>query len=484
MGLRGEGGDGEEEKIVAKLEISGMDVDDFVDKEFLSYDEELEDEASVVDEEGNVEGLLDLTDVDAALDEEFLGEPRVRSGDDTGDWLVYTWDGDLIMAGAFYDGNELSDYLGDGEYTVYTEDGDEQLIQMSWDVFDRWDTYDSTLVDPQSAEFAELVNFKVPARFDWNATTSDNYRARPEEAGRFFGEFRKTRAALDYSYHVHYQRNRQQLQDEIVKFWVSHGIQAKRPWIVFTAGAMGAGKSHSIKRLQARGLHALDDMVKVDPDTVKYQLPEMQEYISRNPGPNPSAELILAGLATHNESAFLQEMIVSELLERSKHLIVDGSLSNADWFANYFAYIRRRYPHYRIGIVHVVCDPEVIWDRVVDRCRRTGRCISRPVVDLSVKMTPLAVDRLTPLSDFTMVVDSGKGDEDDEKVHITHLSDEMAEVAARTWMDESPEAEGYSSDEVSAVSGSESAGEVLELLDLLKGQRAVELLEIALRHEP
>lgn len=51
MGLRGEGGDGEEEKIVAKLEISGMDVDDFVDKEFLSYDEELEDEASVVDEE-------------------------------------------------------------------------------------------------------------------------------------------------------------------------------------------------------------------------------------------------------------------------------------------------------------------------------------------------------------------------------------------------------------------------------------------------
>lgn len=51
-------------------------------------------------------------------------------------------------------------------------------------------------------------------------------------------------------------------------------------------------------------------------------------------------------------------------------------------------------------------------------------------------------------------------------------------------MDESPEAEGYSSDEVSAVSGSESAGEVLELLDLLKGQRAVELLEIALRHEP
>ena len=50
--------------------------------------------------------------------------------------------------------------------------------------------------------------------------------------------------------------------------------------------------------------------VRVDPDTVKYQLPEMSYYIQRNPGPNPSKDIILAGHATHNESAFIEVLLI------------------------------------------------------------------------------------------------------------------------------------------------------------------------------
>jgi len=57
-----------------------------------------------------------------------------------------------------------------------------------------------------------------------------------------------------------------------------------------------------------------------------------QEYIKRNPGPNPDKKIIFAGHATHNESAFLQELIVREMLEESKSMIIDGSLSNAEWY--------------------------------------------------------------------------------------------------------------------------------------------------------
>ena len=96
------------------------------------------------------------------------------------------------------------------------------------------------------------------------------------------------------------------LQDEIVTHWREAGTRSERPWLIFTAGAMGAGKSHTIKMLQGFGCCSLTSMVKVDPDTVKYQLPEMQEYIKRNPGPDPDERVIFAGHATHNESAFLQ----------------------------------------------------------------------------------------------------------------------------------------------------------------------------------
>eukprot|EP00960_Hanusia_phi_P058600 763930-Hanusia_phi.AAC.11 len=67
-----------------------------------------------------------------------------------------------------------------------------------------------------------------------------------------------------------------------------------------------------------------------------------QHYISRNPGPNPNKNIILAGHATHNESGFLQEVIVRKLMEGSKHLIVDGSLSNAEWYREYLMQIRTK----------------------------------------------------------------------------------------------------------------------------------------------
>ena len=68
-------------------------------------------------------------------------------------------------------------------------------------------------------------------------------------AGDFHGIYRHQRERMDYSYHVNYVRSRQLLQDEIVSYWRSEGIRADRPWVIFTAGAMGAGKSHTAHSL-------------------------------------------------------------------------------------------------------------------------------------------------------------------------------------------------------------------------------------------
>jgi len=305
------------------------------------------------------------------------------------------------------DCQECSEYYGTEEPRPYTEDGEFWPSEPKLDDYlDRWDTYDSRCTEDEACEHCEYAiraGFRIPRGFDWNASTSHNYAA---PAGAFHGPFASHRAEMDYTYHVNYAPSRQRLQDEIVSAWLRNGVRASRPWIIFTAGAMGAGKSYMLERLCEQGCGILADMVRVDPDAVKYQLPEMNEYIRRNPGPTPSNRTILAGAATHKESGFLQELIVRELMDRDMHLIVDGSLSNADWYADYLRHIRRRYPGYRIGIMHVVCNPKDIWTRVQMRCAKTGRCIARKTVEFSLKATPAAVSRLGPMVDLVAVVNS------------------------------------------------------------------------------
>ena len=58
----------------------------------------------------------------------------------------------------------------------------------------------------------------------------------------FYGDFADSRRELDYMWHSHYSRSRQLLQDRIVHAMLAAGASAPRPWLVFTAGAMGSGK--------------------------------------------------------------------------------------------------------------------------------------------------------------------------------------------------------------------------------------------------
>jgi chloramphenicol 3-O-phosphotransferase len=72
--------------------------------------------------------------------------------------------------------------------------------------------------------------------------------------------YRAIRAILDYGYHSNYSLSRQNLQDQIVADLLStstvtdmvSGVTCSTPtdpWIVFTAGGMGAGKSYTIGSL-------------------------------------------------------------------------------------------------------------------------------------------------------------------------------------------------------------------------------------------
>lgn len=96
---------------------------------------------------------------------------------------VYTWDGDLMPAsflGADYNVDMTTPSLGDGEFAVVNDDGDETILFMPWALSratDSWDTYDSNYRDPMAEVFATRAAFTIPDSYDWNATTGHNYWA-------------------------------------------------------------------------------------------------------------------------------------------------------------------------------------------------------------------------------------------------------------------------------------------------------------------
>lgn len=107
------------------------------------------------------------------------------------------------------------------------------------------------------------VNIKTPNRMCMLSHRRQSIRSRrmsllrsSEENNKsddmnFYGQFAHIRATLDYTYHCNYTHERQRFQDSIVREYLEEAVIKDRngevcttptePWIVFTAGAMGAG---------------------------------------------------------------------------------------------------------------------------------------------------------------------------------------------------------------------------------------------------
>jgi hypothetical protein len=95
------------------------------------------------------------------------------------------------------------------------------------------------------------LEWKIPVlpkhRYDWSKSTEENYKAETS----FCGKYGNVREHLDHTYHSTYTKSRQLLQDSIIDTLLHNtrivdkaGMSCAtptQPWIVFTAGAMGAG---------------------------------------------------------------------------------------------------------------------------------------------------------------------------------------------------------------------------------------------------
>jgi len=208
--------------------------------------------------------------------------------------------------------------------------------------------------------------------YDWRRSTSENHR---NPAAPLRHEFAASRARLDYSWHVHYSLRRQEQQDAIIRRMLRDGAvggaehatpagrgvlqglrqvlsrwqQQRRgavgapaqPWAIFTAGCMGAGKTHVMELLDENGLLPLSSFVRIDVDRIRAALPETRTYERLNAQ--------TAGLLTQLEAGCIAEVATEEAFRRGFHVWVDSSLRDRLWWSRELRRLRRVYPAHRLG---------------------------------------------------------------------------------------------------------------------------------------
>lgn len=204
--------------------------------------------------------------------------------------------------------------------------------------------------------------------------------------------YANVRKSLDYNFHKVYSAERQRLQDEIVYKEIDEKRKFNNKKILLTAGAMGAGKTHTIKRLLGR---FYDDYVVADVDKIKHCLPEMKTLLKTDPKN--------AGSILHSEACTIHEIMFRSAIEEERNVIIDGSLRNGEFFLP----LIRKWKEttvYEITIIHVVASFATCVRRAEKRALVTGRHIPEESIRTSIDQCPKSVALLRPYVDHVITV--------------------------------------------------------------------------------
>jgi Zeta toxin len=289
--------------------------------------------------------------------------------------------------------------------------------------------------------------------FDWDIPTYVAYAVHNPRL--FASKFENARAKLDYSYHRNPTLTRQEYQDVVLSRILeadtsasssfpssssalssssssisstSHSNdhdqqqqpgqpqpQRRRPIIVFSAGPMGVGKSYVLSQLHQRSLFPLSKFIKIDPDMLKNELPEIAGYL-RHDSESAATKL-------HRESTQMADVLFEHALEVNRNILVDGSLRDVDWYTTLLGRLRREFPHYRLAILYVSASPEIIRGRARRRAEATGRAVPEDLLQASIDQVPRSVESLSHLTDYTFEISNN----DDEPMALKQWSTALAQ---------------------------------------------------------
>jgi len=235
--------------------------------------------------------------------------------------------------------------------------------------------------------------------FDPCKSTEENYTV-----PHFTGIHASIRPLLDYTYHRKYIPQREKVQDDLIQRFMAACERPGNellPWILFTAGAMGAGKGYVTRWMEQKGYLPMQNFLVVDPDAIRQALPEWKSYCSRDES--------TAGNLTQKEAGCIAELLGERGLRDRYNVIFDGSLRDTEWYTRHFQRLRRDFPGIRIMILHIVADREEVLQRAKERGEKTGRVVPVKLLEESMEQVPKSVDSLATEADFACRVVNRSG---------------------------------------------------------------------------
>ncbi|ORY83155.1 zeta toxin-domain-containing protein [Protomyces lactucae-debilis] len=235
----------------------------------------------------------------------------------------------------------------------------------------------------------------------------------PEAQKEYTSPYASIRSDLDYDYHTPPTPERCQVQDELIRATLQRHAAAtaaypvkqhKRPLLLFTAGAMGAGKSHFLSTLPF-------SYVLIDPDELMSKLPRYARPCAPGSTFGQGSALLQEleqSTRLRHEARLITEVILLAAMQQGADIVTDGSLRSYTWYLAQIPMLRRRFPQYRVEVVHIHCPLQEVLKRAQKRSLRTGREVPPALIERSWKDSRRAISVLgrQKLVDRVRMVDS------------------------------------------------------------------------------
>jgi len=232
-----------------------------------------------------------------------------------------------------------------------------------------------------------------------SVSTDQIYKSDNQNLNETYADIRKE---LNSLYPYNYTIERQILQDKIITELVSVGRSLDRPWLVYVAGAIGAGKTYTIRKFSEKHFFPLLAFVVIDLDRIKCMLPDMAKFIEEDPD--------TASNRVHNEASLIAEIIERKAIKLNKCVLIDGFIRDSKWYQKKLETDALKYPNYLFALIHVVAPSELIYDRLKKTTIKTGRNIPLISTEKSIEEIPKFVNDITGSFHFTVTI---KNDEDE-----------------------------------------------------------------------
>lgn len=270
------------------------------------------------------------------------------------------------------------------------------------------------LVDDQNGtQLSTAAKGRLIKRFSIQKSTEEHHKE-TDDTG-YYGAYGSLRKKLDYSYHVHYRKERQWLHDAIIEDcllehqhddWSEQDMTTvlpKNPWLIIIAGVHGAGKHHVIRELIDSKRLPLLSFVCVDTDDLRRYLPEYSTYCGECPDK--------ADILTRKEAGYIAETLNLASLQSGRNVIFHCNIKDSHWYKDsYIPFIRQQFHELRVALIHVTANPKEVLTRARERAFNTGRVlVEKKLLESLNKHVPCSCELLKPLVDsFYTIQNNGE----------------------------------------------------------------------------